>query len=41
MPDLILEEMPDLILKEMPGLILKEMPEVASWNLCIAETACS
>ena len=41
MPGLILEDMPDLILKDMPGLILEDMPEVASWNLCIAETACS
>ncbi len=41
MPDVILEEMPDVILEEMPDVILEEMREVASWNLCIAETACS
>ena len=35
------EEMPDVILEEMPDVILEEMREVASWNLCIAETACS
>ena len=27
--------------EEMPDVILEEMREVASWNLCIAETACS
>ena len=38
---MVAEEMPDVILEEMPDVILEEMREVASWNLCIAETACS